>query len=177
MMNHTARASSALAVLFGLIAIGNCLGQDKVADAQTAAKVRERVDTIIKETIKRGEFTVQGVKGITRVPPLTKDVDEIKSYGDQAVAPLEEHLYSASAFEYETAMRLIGALGGARIIEPLKKVILHDESARRREYALLAIVQGPWDQASKVMALAAETDPDENVRKTAKELLSGYAPK
>ncbi len=176
-MMNTARRFPALVVLICLIAIGHCLGQGKVDDAQTTAKVRERVDTIIKETIKRGEFTVQGVKGITRVPPSTEDVDEIKSYGDQAVAPLEEHLYSASAFEYEMAMRLMGALGGKRIIEPLKKVILHDESARRREYALRAIVQGPWDQASQVMALAADTDPDENVRKTAKELLSGYAPK
>jgi hypothetical protein len=55
-------------------------------------------------------------------------------------------------------------------------VILHDESARRREYALRAIVQAPWDQAAKVIALAAETNPDESVRKVAKELLSGYAP-
>jgi hypothetical protein len=170
-MKHTARAS---VVLFCLVAIGNCLAQDKPVDA---AKVRERVNTIIQETIKRGDFTVQGVKGITRLPPLTADVDEIKSYGDQAVAPLEEHIHSASAFEYEVAMRLMGALGGTRIIEPLKKVILHDESARRREYALRAIVQAPWDQASKVMTLAAETDPDENVRNTAKELLNGYAPK
>ena len=172
-MNNTARAFPALAVLFSLIAIGDCLAQDKPTDA----RVRTRVDTIIKETIKRGEFTVQGVNGITRVPPLTADVDEIKSYGDQAVAPLEEHLHSASAFEYEVAMRLMGSLGGTRIIEPLRKVILHDESARRREYALRAIVQAPWDQASKVMTLAADTDPDENVRRTAKELLEGYAPR
>lgn len=170
-MKHTARAF--VAVLFCLLAVGYCLGQDKLTDAQ----VRTRIDTIIKETIKRGEFTVQGVKGITRVPPSTEAVDEIKSYGDQAVAPLEEHLYSANAFDYEIAMRLMGALGGTRIIEPLKKVILHDGSARRREYALRAIVQAPWDQASKVLAVAAESDADENVRKTAKELLSGYAPK
>ena len=46
-MNNTARAFPALAVLFSLIAIGNCLGQDKAADA---AKVRERINTIIQQT-------------------------------------------------------------------------------------------------------------------------------
>jgi len=164
------------AAVFCLIAIGPCLGQGKVDDAQTTAKVRARVNTIIKETIKRGEFTTQGVKAITRVPPSNEDVDEIKSYGDQAVMALEEHFSSASAFEYELAMRLMGALGGERIIEPFKKVILNDQSARRREYALTWITQGPWDQAKEIISQAATTDPDENVRKVAKELLSGHGP-
>ena len=162
------------AAVFCLIASGYCLGQGKLADAQTTEQVRERVNTIITETIKRGEFTVQGVKGITRVPPSDKDVDEIKSYGDAAVLPLEEHFSSANAFEYEMAMRLLGALGGNRIIKPFKKVILYDQSARRREYALTWITQAPWDQAVEVISQAAETDPDDNVRKVAKELLRGH---
>lgn len=162
-----------LAVLFCLIVAGHCLGQGKVDDAQ--AKVRERVDTIIRETIKRGEFAAEGVKGITRVPPSYGDVEEIKSYGDRAVLPLEEHL-AGNAFEYEMAMRLMGALGGERIIKPLKNVALYDPSARKREYALLWITQGPWAQAAQVITHAAEHDADANVRAVAKELLSGHGP-
>ena len=71
-------------------------------------------------------------------------------------------------------MRFMGELGGKRIIEPLKKVILYDQSARKREYALRWITQGPWDEASKVISQAAEKDPDANVRKVAQELLSGH---
>ena len=165
-----------LAVLFCLIVTGHCLGQGKLADAQTTAKVRERVDTIIRETIKRGEFiTAEGVRGITRVPPSYEDVEEIKSYGDRAVLPLEEH-FSGNAFEYEMAMRLMGALGGERIIKPLRNVALYDPSARKREYALRWITQGPWDQAAKVITQAAEHDADANVRAAAKELLSGHGP-
>jgi hypothetical protein len=174
-MKHIARGIPGLAGLFCLIVIGHGMGQDKLADAQTTANVRERVSTIIRETIKRGEFTTaEGVKGITRMPPSTTDVEEIKSYGDRAVLPLQEHFSSESAFEYEMAMRLMGALGGKRIIEPLKEVVLHDQSARKREYALRWITQGPWDQAAEVIRLAAETDPDANVRKVAQELLSGH---
>jgi hypothetical protein len=166
-----------LAVLFCLITFGDCLGQGKVVDAQTPAKVRERVNTIIRETLQRGEFTTaEGVKGITRIPPSSEDVEEIKSYGDRAVLPLQEHFSSRNAFEYEMAMRLMGELGGKRIIEPFKKLILYDQSARKREYALRWITQGPWDLASKVITQAAENDPDENVREVAQELLSGHGP-
>ena len=166
-----------LAVLFCLIVIGDCLGQGNLVDSQTNVKVRERINIIIRETLKRGEFaTAEGVKAITRIPPLAADMEEVKSYGDQAVLPLEEHFQSSNGFEYELAMRLMGELGGKRIIEPLKKVILYDQSARKREYALRWITQGPWDQASKVINQAAENDPDANVRKVAKELLSGHEP-
>lgn len=162
------------AVLFCLITFGNCMGQDKMADAQTLVEVRERVTTIIRETLQRGEFTTaEGVKSITRTPPTPEDVEEIKSFGDRAILPLQEHFSSGNAFEYELAMRLMGELGGKRIIEPLKRVILYDQSARKREYALRWITQGPWNQASKVISQAAETDPDANVRKVAQELLSG----
>jgi hypothetical protein len=173
-MMKTAFGFCGLAVLVCLITFGDCLGQGKVADA---AKVRERVNTIIRETLQRGEFTTaEGVKGITRVPPSAADMEEIKRYGDRAVLPLQDYFYSGNAFEYELAMRLMGALGGKRIIEPFKKVILYDQSARKREYALRGIIQGPWDQASKVISQAAENDPDENVRKVAEELLSGHGP-
>ena len=176
-MKQTARGFPELAVLFCLIVSGTCLGQSKVADVQTTEKVRERVNTIIWETIKRGEFTTaDGVSGITRMPPSSEDVEEIKSYGDQAVSPLEEHFSSENAFEYEMAMRLMGALGGERIIKPLANVALYDPSARKREYALRWITQGPWDHAAKVIRQAAEHDPDANVREVAKELLSGHGP-
>jgi hypothetical protein len=73
-------------------------------------------------------------------------------------------------------MRLMGALGGKRIIAPLKKVALYDPSARKREYALRWITQGPWDLASQVITQAAENDQDANVRKVARELLSSHEP-
>lgn len=176
-MMKTALGFCGLAVLFCLITSGDCLAQGKTADTQTTAEVRERVNTIIRETLQRGKFTTaEGVKGITRIPPSAEDVEEIKSYGDRAILPLQEHLSSGNAFEYEMAMRLMGELGGKRIIEPLKTVILDDQSARKREYALRWITQGPWDQAAKVISHAAENDPDANVRKVAQELLSGHGP-
>jgi len=174
---RTPRGLCGLAVLFCLVTLGYCLGQEKVENSQTTANVVERVNTIIRETIQRSEFTTaDGVRTMTRMPPSSEAVEEIKSYGDQAVPVLQDHFYSGNAFEYEIAMRLMGELGGKRIIEPLKQVIIYDPSARKREYALRFITQGPWDQASKVINQAAENDPDANVRKVALELLNGYGP-
>src|SRR5262249_21662357 len=97
-----------LALLFCLVVIGHCLGQSKEADT---AEVRERVDTLIRETMRRSEFTTAGnVKVMTRIPPSYEAVEEIKRYGDRAILPLQEHLSSENAFEYELAMRFMGAL-------------------------------------------------------------------
>jgi hypothetical protein len=168
------KTACTLAMLFCL----GVIGQHRVVHAQTTAEVRERVNKIISETMKSGEFTTAGgIRIITRRPPSSADVEEIKRYGDRAVLPLEEHFASEDGFEYETAMRLMGALGGKRIIEPLKKVALHDSSARKREYALRWITQGPWDEAGRVLSHAAAHDPDAKVRKVAQELRSGYAPR
>jgi hypothetical protein len=176
-MKEAVRGFPGLATLFCLIVTGLCFAQGEVANAQTTAKVRERVNTIIRETLKRGEFTTaQGVKVVTRTPPSTADVEEIKGYGDRAILPLQEHFNTENTFEYELAMRLMGELGGERIIGPFKKLIFDDPSARKREYALRWITRGPWDQAAKVISQAAENDPDANVRKVAKELLGGHGP-
>ena len=72
--------------------MGNCFAKGNRRQIQTTAKVRERVNTIIRETLKRGEFTTaEGVKVITRMPPSAKDVEEMKRGGDEVVTPLEEH--------------------------------------------------------------------------------------
>ena len=58
-----------------------------LSQASDEGAIRERIATIIHETIKQGEgSTVDGVEFWIRVPPSTKDVEEIKSYGDKAVS-------------------------------------------------------------------------------------------
>jgi len=139
--------------------------------------VRERINQIISETLKRGEFTTpEGYRGFTRIPPSNEDVEEVKRMGDDAIPALEEHFSSSSGREYELAMRLLAALGGKRIIEPLRKVIQFDSSAEKRKDALRWITQGPWELASEILRKSAESDSDPKVREVAQELLGGYAP-
>ncbi len=168
---------SILALLVCLLSVGDGQGQTRAPKPPSKAKVRERINTIIAETLKHGEFTTpEGYRAITRLPPSNEDVEEVKRIGDDAIPALEEHFSSPNGREYELAMRLLGALGGKRIIEPLRKIIQFDPSPRKREYALRWITQGPWDQASAIILQAAEADTDPHVREVAKDLLSGYAP-
>jgi hypothetical protein len=63
--------------------------------ASDEGAIRERIATIIRETLKRGEgTTVEGYSVFTWVPPSNKDVEEIKAYGDKAVPILEEYSFS-----------------------------------------------------------------------------------
>jgi hypothetical protein len=170
---------SQLAWIFfvSLLLVMNASAQIKTSAPVNKAQVRERINQIISETLKRGEFTTpEGYHVVTRIPPSSEDVEEVKSMGDAAIPTLEEHFSSPNGMEYELAMRLFGALGGNRIIEPLRKVIQLDSSAEKRKEALRWITQGPWDLASEILRKSAESDSDTQVRQLAKELLAGYAP-
>jgi hypothetical protein len=146
--------------------------------ASDEGAIRERIATVIHETIKQGEgYIVDGYKFWTRVPPSTKDVEEIKSYGDKAVPILEEYLFSDVGHEGALAIELLGLSGGSRIVEPLKRVAEQSTSAARREAALRWLTQAPWELASPIILNAAETDRDPEVRGVARDLLVNYSPK
>jgi hypothetical protein len=133
---------------------------------------------VIQETIKQGEgYTAEGIKFWTRVPPSTKDIEEIKAYGDRAVPILEEYLYSDVGPEGSLALEILGRLGGSRIVEPLKRVAQQSTSAPRRQAALTWLTQAPWELAFPIIHNASETDRDPQVREVARDLLVNYSPK
>jgi hypothetical protein len=140
--------------------------------------IRERIATIIRETLKRGEgTTVEGYRFYTWVPPSNEDVEEINSYGDKAVPILEEYLFSDVGREGNLVLRILGRIGGSRVVEPLKRVVEQSTSAWRREDALRSLTQAPWDLAFPIIRNASETDRDPNVREVARDLLVNYSPK
>jgi hypothetical protein len=174
-----------------MIGLVLCLGRFCVVSGQTNSTtlsqtfplasdegaIRERIATIIRETIKQGEGYIDGIKFWTRVPPSNEDVEEIKSYGDKAVPILEEYLFSDVGREGDLALRLLGLLGGSRIVEPLKRIAEQSTSAARRETALRWLTRAPWELASPIIRNGAETDRDPEVRGVARDLLVNYSPK
>jgi hypothetical protein len=145
--------------------------------ASDEGAIRERIATIIRETLKRGEgTTVEGYPFYTWVPPSNEDVAEIKSYGDKAVPILEEYLFSDVGREGDLVLRILGGMGGSRVVEPLKRVVEQSTSAWRREAALRSLTQAPWELAVLIMRNAAETDRDPEVRAEARDLLVRYSP-
>ncbi len=172
------RRSALLICILGMLCLSAAArsqhGEDKKRER---AKIRQRISSIIRETLNRGEITTaEGIKVIVRSKPETKDIEEVVSYGDEAVVVLTDFLKSENTREYELTMRLLGALGGERIVQPLRDVIMFDSSPRKREYALAAITQAPWNKAEPIIRMSSETDPDAQVRRVAERLLKGYSP-
>jgi hypothetical protein len=141
----------------------------------TASKTRNRISEIMRRTIKAGEGQIvrngQVINTYTRRGRRADDIEEIKSYGDGAVPILAEYISSSDSREWEFAMVFLGDLGGSRIVEPLRDVIFLDPSPTKREYAIRAITQAPWDEASEILRYAAASDPSREVRKVAREML------
>jgi hypothetical protein len=141
------------------------------------AAIRERIATIIRETLKQGEgTTVEGYRFFAWVSPSTKNVEEIKSYGDKAIPILEEYLFSDVGREGDLVLRILGGMGGSLVVEPLKRVVEQSTSAWRREDALRSLTQAPWQLAFPIIRNASETDRDPEVRAEARDLLARYSP-
>lgn len=141
------------------------------------AEARERVTAIIRDTLRRGELTSGSVKVVTRAMPSSEAVEEVRRYGDAAVSALEHHLRQGNERERDLALRLLGSLGGKRIVKPLREIILNHPSAGFRRAALRWITQAPWEAAAVVLREAAVKDPDREVRREAESILRDHAPK
>jgi hypothetical protein len=174
---------SNIVVLISLICLVAWLVEaqtNRADDAQVTA-MRERIQTIMRQTIKSGETVVvfDGRQVIARtfIPPSNLAVDEVRSYGDKAVPILAEYLQQPNGFEKYYAMRFLGAIGRKSVVEPLRQVALHDSSAAYREYALAFLTQAPWELAAPILREAASRDTDLRVRQRAEELIAGYEPR
>lgn len=163
----------------GLKIVGLLLSCTAVINAQpNQAKssdkdVKNRIEAIVQQRLDDGAFVVNGIRAQTRIPPSDVAVAEIKRYGDSAVPVLAGYLHSKSPRKRSVAVEFLGLLGGSRIVAPLRRVIQHDPSPAMREFALRWLTQAPHHLAQPIIRRAAKTDPDEGVRKTAKNIL-GY---
>src|SRR5262249_16042012 len=140
-------------LILGLVCVarGQATPLSRAIPQASEIEIRERISTIIRETIRQGEGTVAGVKFWTRVPPSSERVDEIKAYEDKRIPVLEEYMWAESGPEADLALRFLGLLGGSRIVEPLKRVAEKSSSAGRRQLALMWLTQAPWDLASPII--------------------------
>ena len=162
---------SMLLAVFVCLSVGISWAQSSASSQPDMATVHRRIAVIISERLTEGAIIVNGVRAQTRTPPSRAAVEEIRHYGDSAVAVLFEYLHSKSPRERSFAVEFLGLLGGRRIVVPLQGVILHDPSPAIRELALRWLTQAPSNLAQPIIRRSARTDPDEKVRKAAKDIL------
>ena len=171
------RIVNVLRIMLVCAAIAIAINGQERAEPLTESSVRERIGILMRDTIRDGEHTVNGVKVRLRVHPSNKALEEVRSYGDSAVPALADYLQSEDARERELAMRFLGCLGGSRIVEPLRGVVQNDASAGMRELALRWLTTAPWDMVSPIIEQAARSDDDPKVRETARGIVTSYSKK
>ena len=145
--------------------------QSNQVNASDTGAIRRKIAALVEARLNDGVFVVNGVRTQTVTPPSRAAVEEIKRYGDSAVAVLAAYLRSKNPRERRIAVEFLGLLGGRRIVAPLQRVIQHDPSPTMRELALRWLTQAPRDLAQPIIRRAARMDPDERVRKAAKNIL------
>ena len=152
------------------------------SDAQTPSGktskdlIRDRIAIIFQETFKQGEAHIElsdhsVVTARTFLPPTNEHVDEIRRYGADAVPILSDYLDRGTGWEKYIAMRFLDSIGGKSIIDPLRRVALHDPSPDFRATALLWLGAARWDLAAPIIRQAARKDSSPEVRKQAQEIL------
>ena len=150
----------------------------RIRDTTSESQVRKRISSIIRHTIQKASFvTPDGLRVQTVARATNEEIKEIQGYGDAAVPILSEFLSSKDDREKDLAIRLLGILGGGRVVEPLARVVRTDTSPAAREMAIRWLAQAPWDLASPVIFEAARNDAYAAVRQTAQEVLDARSPK
>jgi hypothetical protein len=151
-------------------------GRAYQSDHVPEAVKRERVSALIRDTLSQGEHHLpNGITIWTRTNPSSTALEEVRAYGDSVIPILTDYLKSEDTRECAVAMRFLGALGGTKIVEPLRMVLLNHPSAGIRGLALYWLAAAPWEMAAPIIERTAESDVDPNVRDTAKDLIASHA--
>jgi hypothetical protein len=145
--------------------------------AQTAA-IREKIQSIMRATLKQGEFTTrEGIKAYTRVPPSNQTIDEVRRLGNGAIPVLASYVNSSSPREQELAMRFLSTFDGGLIVDPLADFARHSAYATNRAQAVLFLEQAPPSKALPIVKEVFNSDSDPYVKKTAAEFIAKHSDK
>ncbi len=147
----------------GIVCAGQNIGNEGSTDETDLVRtsiVKQRIQAIMQATLKEGEFTTaSGIKATTRVPPSAERIDEVKQLGKGAVPVLAAYLSSESPRAQELAMRFLAAIGGERIVEPLRGFAKHSAFPSNRAEAVMFLVETPLSKALPIIEDVSKTDP------------------
>lgn len=129
------------------------------------------VASLIDRVLKRGETSRETIRMSTWVPPTTEDIAEVKRLGTSAIEPLDRAFVAKRPFQRLLVIRLLGEIGGPKIVPTLERALDPTLPNSVRLYALDALTTAPDDLALPLIR-ANVNDKDPLVAKEAKDLLS-----
>src|SRR5450432_2244296 len=137
---------SFFAVLMTCLALGiPCVAQSG-SDHGDAEKMVARIDLIVNKAaipLQLSEPSAPVRITSSQIVIEADDVLEIQKYEAKAVSGLSKFLLNKNARIERVAIRLLGAIGGAEIVDPLLNVIEKSPSLMSRTEALLNLQRAP----------------------------------
>lgn len=147
-----------------------------MAQNQNASVIQDRVDEIIRSTLRESEFSVNGVRAVPMSAVPSKDaIAKIASLGEAAIPALTKHVEEQDPREQQLAVRLIGSIGGPNIVLPLSNAIHDSRFPVTRMMALDLIASAPEKDFVPVVK-SALSDQNALVRRKATEVLKRCCP-
>lgn len=150
-----------------------CLGQNPTEYRNTAQDMRMRIEAIVHKAAVplqlSGPSSPVTITSAQIVFSLD-DIREVQRYGREAVPVLSTFLLGEDPRSERVAIRLLGAIGGPVVVDPLVKVLDGSPRASSREEALRSLHNAPCSQASaRAISHAARNDPNAIVRDLAQK--------
>ena len=145
-------------------------------DHEDADKMVARIDSIVNKAaipLQLSEASAPVRITSSQIFIESDDVLEIQKYGAKAVPGLSKFLFNKNVRTERVAIRLLGAIGGLGILDPLLDVIERSPNSMSRTEALLNLQQAPCSKAvARAIFRVANSDPDSIVREQARTDLS-----
>ena len=174
--NNLRWCGAALIIICGVLTstTSNCQARGE----PTQDEVNRRVHQIVDNNLQAGTVTTS--KGVRATPMRAdmslEDLREIGQFGDRAIAPLETYLHSDDYRAQRLVVNVLGAIGGAKVVNPLSYAAEHSPSAIVRYAAVANLGQQPWQMTAAVIKRVAVSDSDSDVRKKAGEIIAREQP-
>lgn len=152
------------------------VGHVELGFSQTSSpEASSLVQQIMATALSRCYSEVNGIKRISFEPATNQEFDQIKTLGQEAVAPLARYLdlEPKNGLTQLFAVKFLVAIGGPSTLGPLKRAFAQDQWEVTRDVALYGILAVSEVEA-KPWVEAALGDESQVVRKTAQEIWASY---
>ena len=144
------------------------VSQKSQEDQDEAEFIRTRIESIVTKSAApiRLNGNSPGITIASGQIVIAEDgIQEIRKYGKNCIPILSIYLLGEGARKERVAMRLLGAIGGASIVDPLVTVLDKSSRPASREDALRSLHNAPCSlTVARTMLRVARNDPNKTVR-------------
>jgi len=169
--SRIAKGQIAWVFLIAFLSFTVAVAQD--TDQPSQETINKRIEEIFKVDLQIGVSTSpEGYRLTTgKVYYSPEEGDEIKKYGDKAIAPLAAYFDKSDFRAQQLAIRFLEVIGGPRVIKILSNVAEKSSSEGIRYRALLTLAQYPWPDIADVVRRIATSDGSDFMKSEARKIV------